>query len=124
MASPTVFPKNDPRRRTLLGTCLVLCCGFFVLELIVFLFVQELLRADGGFFSQILQRRFGLFSLGRSNVVIYCGVGLLMHAGIAAFMSVILQQVWLRNRRLAVSVALLIFVAFQGSLMAIAMGEY
>ena len=108
----------------MLGTCLILCCGFFVVELIVYLFVQDLLGADDGFLSKILMRRFGLFSLGRSNLAIYGGVGLLMHAGMAAFMSVILGQIWLRSRKLALSVALLIFVAFQGCLMAVAMGDY
>ena len=123
MASPTVFPKNDPRRRTLLGACLVLCCGVFVLELIVMLFVRDLLGAEEGFLGKILAGRFGLFSLGRFNVAIYGGVGLLMHAGMAAFMSIVLQQIWLRNRKLAISVGILLFVAFQGALMGLAMGE-
>src|SRR5437016_4951237 len=43
--SATVIPKTDPRRRTLLGVCLAICCGFFIVELIAFLFIQE--RAAG-----------------------------------------------------------------------------
>ena len=93
MGSPTVFPKNDPRRRILLNTCLVLCCGFFVVELIVFLFVQELLGADRGFVHQSLHRRFALFSMGRSNLAIYGGVG----QGLDRFVA--LQIVGQSNRR-------------------------
>ena len=48
---------------------------------------------------------------------------MLLHAGMAAFMSLALQWTWLRNRKLALSVVFLLFVAFQGALVAVAMGK-
>ena len=38
-------------------------------------------------------------------------------------LSAALQHTWLRNRRLAVSIVLLLFVAFQGALVALAVGK-
>ena len=125
--SATVIPKTDPRRRTLLGVCLAICCGFFIVELIAFLFLQE--RA-GSFQSegmkllfQVLTSRFALLSLGRNHVVIYAAGGLILHAGIAALLSAALPHIWLRNRKLALAIVLLLFVAFQGALVALAVGK-
>jgi hypothetical protein len=125
--SATVIPATDPRRRTLLGVCLSLCCGFFIVELISFLMLKE----GGGdppgegmkLLLQVLAGRYALFSLGRDHVVVYAAGGIVLHAGIAALLSAALQHTWLRNRRLAVSIVLLIFVAFQGALVALAVGK-
>jgi MFS superfamily sulfate permease-like transporter len=54
---------------------------------------------------------------------IAAAVGLLVHAGMAALMSAALQRMWLRNRKLALSMVLLIFVAFEGALVALAIGK-
>lgn len=121
MGSPTQIPRNDPRARTLLGACLAICCGFFVVELIAHLALDSL--GGGGLLADVLRRRFRLLSLGRSNLAYYAGLGLLIHAGAAALMSATLQRLWLRNKKLALSVVLLLFVAFQGCLVAMAMGE-
>lgn len=127
MPPATVIPKTDPRRRTLLGVCLSICCGFFLLELIAFLFLQE--RAAGlpmegvQLLHQVLDSRFALLSLGRNHVVIYAAGGIVLHAGMAALLSAALQHTWLRNRRLALSIVLLLFVAFQGALVALAVGK-
>ena len=123
----TVIPKTDPRRRTLLGVCLSLCCGFFIVELIAFLMLRERATENAGegmkLLLQVLTSRYALFSLGRDHVVIYAAGGLVLHAGIAALLSAALPHTWLRNRRLALSIVLLIFVAFQGALVALAVGK-
>ncbi|MBI3854309.1 MAG: hypothetical protein HY293_01315 [Planctomycetes bacterium] len=121
MASPTVIPRTDPRARTLLGLCLTLCCGFYILEMVGFLLLQE--RLGDGPLAQILAQRNALFSLGKGSMPLSAAVGLLIHAGMAALMSAALQRMWLRNRRLALSMVLLIFVAFQGALVALAIGK-
>lgn len=127
MPPATVIPSTDPRRRTLLGVCLSICCGFFILELIAYLFLNE--RAGTAtsegmqLFVQVLTSRFALLSLGRNQVVIYAAGGIILHAGMAALLSAALQHTWLRNRRLAVSIVLLLFVAFQGALVALAVGK-
>lgn len=123
----TVIPRTDPRRRTLLGVCLSICCGFFILELIGYLFLQEragtLNREGMGLLLQVLAGRFSLFSLGRNHVVVYAAGGIVLHAGMAALLSAALPRIWLRNRRLALSIMLLLFVAFQGALVALAIGK-
>ncbi len=121
MGTPTVIPNTDPRARTLLGTCLTLCCGFFVLEMIAFLLFQD--RMDEGLLKHILLRRNTLYSLGQANVPLSAAVGLLIHAGMAGLMSAALQRMWLRNRGLALSMVLLIFLAFQGAVVAVAIGK-
>ncbi|HVR85109.1 MAG TPA: hypothetical protein VMU54_12405 [Planctomycetota bacterium] len=121
MKSPTVIPRTDPRARHLLGVCLTLCCGFSIAELIVFLVFENSLGS--GALYQILAQRHALFGLGRSSVPLSAAVGLLLHAGMAALMSAALQRMWLRNRGLALSMVLLIFVAFQGALVGLAIGK-
>ncbi|HZE95801.1 MAG TPA: hypothetical protein VE981_02125 [Planctomycetota bacterium] len=121
MSSPTVIPRTDPRARQLLGVCLTLCCGFFVAELIVFLLFGD--RLGDGAVAQILAQRNALFALGKGSVPLSAAVGILIHAGMAALMSAALQRMWLRNRGLALSMVLLIFVAFQGVLVALAIGK-
>ena len=121
MGTPTVIPSTDPRARHLLGVCLTLCCGFFIAEMIVFLLLGDLL-GDGAL-HQILARRHELYGLGKGSVPLSAAVGLLIHAGMAALMSAALQRMWLRNRGLALSMVLLIFVAFQGALVGLAVGK-
>jgi len=121
MGSPTVIPRTDPRARTLLGFCLILCCGYFILEMMAFLLLQE--RLGDGALRQLLTQRNALFSLGKDSMPLSAAVGLLIHAGMAALMSAALQRMWLRNRGLALSMVLLIFVAFQGALVALAIGK-
>lgn len=123
----TVIPKTDPRRRTLLGVCLSICCGFFIVELVGFLLLQEhtgsLGSGGAALLLQVLSSRFALFSLGRNHLVIYAAGGIVLHAGMAALLSAALPHTWLRNRRLALSIVLLLFVAFQGALVALAIGK-
>ena len=125
--SATVIPKTDPRRRTLLGVCLSLCCGFFIVELIAFLLLREHVGEKSGeglqLLLQVLASRYALLSLGKDHVVVYAAGGLVLHAGIAALLSAALPHLWLRNRRLALSIVMLIFVAFQGALVALAVGK-
>jgi len=121
MGSPTVIPKTDPRARTLLGVCLTLCCGFFIFEIIGFLLLEE--QLGEGALHHVLAQRNALFSLGRASMPLSAAVGVLIHAGMAALMSAALQRMWLRNRGLALSMVLLIFVAFQGALVALAIGK-
>jgi len=121
MGTPTVIPNSDPRARHLLGVCLTLCCGFFIAEMIVFLLFGDLL-GDGAL-HQILAQRHAVYGLGKGNVPLAAAVGLLIHAGMAALMSAALQRMWLRNRGLALSMVLLIFVAFQGALVGLAIGK-
>jgi hypothetical protein len=121
MSSPTVIPRTDPRARHLLGVCLTLCCGFFIVELVVFLAFGDLL--GDGRLHLILLRRNELFGLGKGSVPLSAAVGLLIHAGMAALMSAALQRMWLRNRGLALSMVLLIFLAFQGALVGLAIGK-
>lgn len=121
MSSPTVIPRTDPRARTLLGVCLTLCCGFFILEMVGFLFFGD--HLGDGPLRQILTQRNALFRLGKDSMPLSAAVGLLLHAGMAALMSAALQRMWLRNRGLALSMVLLIFVAFQGALVALAIGK-
>ena len=122
MGSPTVIPLRDPRARTLLGVCLTLCCGYFILEMVAFLLLQD--HLGDGALRQILTLRNGLFSLGKNNMPLSAAVGILIHAGMAALMSAALQRMWLRSRGLALSMVLLIFVAFQGALVALALGKF
>jgi hypothetical protein len=107
--------------------CLSLSCGFFLVELVTFLLLKERPSEGAGeglrLFLQVLASRFALLSLGRNHVVIYAAGGIVLHAGIAALLSAALQHTWLRNRRLALSIVLLIFVAFQGALVALAVGK-
>jgi hypothetical protein len=121
MGSPTVIPRTDPRARTLLGLCLTLCCSYFILEMVVFLLLQD--QLGKGLLGQILAQRNALFGLGRNSMPLSAAVGILIHAGMAALMSAALQRMWLRNRGLAVSMVLLIFIAFQGALVALAIGK-
>jgi hypothetical protein len=121
MGSPTVIPRTDPRARTLLGVCLTLSCGFFVLEMMGFLLFQD--QMGDGALAHVLAQRNALFALGRGNMPLSAAVGLLLHAGMAALMSAALQRTWLRNRGLALSMVLLIFVAFEGALVALAIGK-
>jgi hypothetical protein len=121
MNSPTVIPRSDPRARHLLGVCLTLCCGFSITELIVFLVFDNSL--GGGALHEILAQRHALFGLGKGSVPLSAAVGLLLHAGMAALMSAALQRMWLRNRGLALSMVLLIFVAFEGALVGLAIGK-
>jgi hypothetical protein len=121
MSSPTVIPRTDPRARHLLGVCLTLCCGFFIVELILVLAFGNVL-GDGAL-HQILEKRQAVFGLGKGSVPIAAAVGLLIHAGMAALMSAALQRMWLRNRGLALSMVLLIFIAFQGALVGLAIGK-
>lgn len=121
MNTPTVIPRNDPRARTLQGVCLTLCCGFYILELAVFLLIGD--RMAEGPLREILSQRNALFGLGKGSIPLAAAVGLLLHAGMAALMSAALQHMWLRNRGLALSMVLLIFVAFQGALVGLAIGK-
>jgi len=121
MGSPTVIPLTDPRARTLQGLCLTLCCGYFILEMVAFLLLQD--QLGDGALRQILTQRNSLFGLGRNSMPLSAAVGLLIHAGMAALMSAALQRMWLRNRGLALSMVVLIFVAFQGALVALALGK-
>ena len=121
MGPPTVIPKTDPRARTLLGVCLTLCCGFFILEMVAFLLLQD--QLGNGPLGHILEKRYAVFSLGKNSMPLAAAVGLLMHAGMAALMSAALQRMWLRNRGLSLSMVLLIFLAFQGALVALAIGK-
>lgn len=121
MGSPTVIPRTDPRARHLLGVCLTLCCGFFIAEMIVWLVFGDML-GDGAL-RQILQQRHAVYGLNKSSVPLAAAVGLLIHAGMAALMSAALQRMWLRNRGLALSMVLMIFVAFQGALVGLAIGK-
>jgi hypothetical protein len=121
MSSPTTIPRTDPRARTLLGVCLTLCCGFFILEMVGFLLFED--RLGDGALHQILTQRYALFGLGKGSMPLTAAVGLLIHAGMAALMSAALQRMWLRNRKLSLSMVLLIFVAFQGALVALAIGK-
>lgn len=121
MGSPTVIPRTDPRARTLLGLCLTLCCGYFILEMVGFLLFHD--HLGEGALRQVLAQRNALFGLGKNSMPLSAAVGLLIHAGMAALMSAALQRMWLRNRGLALSMVLLIFVAFQGALVALAIGK-
>jgi hypothetical protein len=121
MGSPTVIPKTDPRARTLLGVCLTICCGFFILEMVGFLLLQE--QLGEGALRHVLEQRYALFSLGRGSMPLSAAVGVLIHAGMAALMSAALQRMWLRNRGLSLSMVLMMFVAFQGALVALAIGK-
>ncbi|HXX93690.1 MAG TPA: hypothetical protein VEN81_08645 [Planctomycetota bacterium] len=127
MPPATVIPATDPRRRTLLGVCLGACCGVFLIELVSFLMLKEGAgdhRGEGmRLLFQVLESRFALLSLGRNHVVIYAAGGIILHAGIAALLSAALQHTWLRNRRLALSIAFLLFVAFEGALVGLAVGK-
>ena len=62
MGSPTVIPRTDPRARTLLGVCLTLCCGYFILEMVGFLLFED--QLGNGALRQILSQRNSLFGLG------------------------------------------------------------
>ena len=121
MSSPTVIPRTDPRARHLLGLCLTLCCGFSIAELMAFLLLND--QLGDGALHQILAQRNALFGLGKGVMPIAAAVGLLVHAGMAALMAAALQRMWLRNRKLALSMVVLIFVAFQGALVALAIGK-
>jgi len=121
MGPPTVIPRTDPRARTLLGVCLTLCCGFFILEMVGFLLLQD--QLGNGPLPHILAQRNALYGLGKGSMPLSAAVGLLIHAGMAALMSAALQRMWLRNRGLALSMVLLIFVAFQGAVVALAIGK-
>lgn len=121
MSSPTVIPRTDPRARHLLSVCLVLCCGCFLVEMVGFLLFGD--RLGDGALHQILAQRSTLFGGGRGSVPLSAAMGLLIHAGMAALMCGALQRMWLRNRGLALSMVLLIFVAFQGALVALAVGK-
>jgi len=121
MGPPTVIPLTDPRARTLLGVCLTLCCGFFILEMVGFLLLQD--QLGNGLPAHILAQRNALFGLGKGNMPLSAAVGILIHAGMAALMSAALQRMWLRNRALAISMVLLIFVAFEGAVVALAIGK-
>ena len=124
IGSPTVIPTNDPRARTLLHFCLWLCCGFFVVEAAA-RWVLGLIGGEGEAFrvaAGLIEDRYRILSLGRQNLLVYAAAGLLLHAGVAALMSAALQHTWLRNRRLAVSIVMLIFLAFQGAVVALAVG--
>lgn len=121
MNPPSVIPRTDPRARHLLGVCLTLCCGFFIAELIGFLAFGDVL-GDGAL-HQVLAQRQALFGMGKGSVPIAAAVGLLIHAGMAALMTAALQRMWLRNRGLALSMVILIFIAFQGALVGLAVGK-
>jgi hypothetical protein len=123
MGSPTVIPSKDPRARTLLGFCLVLCCGCFVVEIAARALLQHFAEGEGfRMASRLLEDRYRVYSLGRENLLVYAAGGLLLHAGLAGLMGASLQHTWLRNRRLAVSIVLLLFLAFQGAVVALAVG--
>ena len=89
--------QTDPRRRTLLGVCLAICCGFFIVELIAFLFLQERaasLQSEGmKLLYQVLTSRFALLSFGKNQVVIYAAGGIVLHAGIEALLSAALPHI-------------------------------
>ncbi len=121
MGSPSVIHRDDPRARALLGVCLLLCCGFFVAEMVAYLVLREHLPGSGAVL--LLESRQALFALGKGNLVVGTAAGLLLHAGMAALMSAALQHTWLRSRSLALSIVLLIFVAFQGGVVALAVGK-
>jgi hypothetical protein len=119
---PSVIPRDDPRARTLLQGSLFLCCGFYLLELGGHLLLGD--QIGDGPWRQLLRARHVLFALGRESApALAAAVGTLLHAGLAGLLSAALQRTWLRNRKLAVSGALLIFIAFQGAVIALAMGK-
>jgi len=123
MASPSVIPATDPRAKALLGLCLMISCGFFIVEMIAYLLLQPHGAETVGALYQVLEARSRLFGLGKNHMAITAAGGVLIHAGIAALLSASLQRTWLRSRRLALSAVLLLFVAFQGALVALAMGN-
>src|SRR5688572_20041889 len=98
MPSPTVIPTRDPRARTLLGFCLALSCGFFILEFVAFLLMGPGL--EEGPLRTVLAARHDLYALGRGGLEVAAAVGVLLHAGMAALVSSALQRMWLRNRKL------------------------
>jgi hypothetical protein len=117
----TVIPGSDPRARSLLQGSMLFCCGFSILELAVHLLFGESL-GDGPL-KTLLKSRHELFSLGRPAPALGAAVSVLVHAGLAALLTVSLQHTWLRNRRLAASIVLLIFIAFEGAVVALAVGR-
>ena len=78
---------------------------------------------EDGPLRQILRARHELFCLGRPAPAMAAAVSLLIHAGVAGLLSAALQRTWLRNRKLAASIVLLIFIAFQATLVALAIGK-
>ena len=122
MESATVISRNDPRARTLLACCLILCCGTFVAELIAYLFMQDANETPVSALHGLLVDRYLLFSMGRPGVATYAVIGFLLHAGIAAILGATLQRLWLRSWKLAASTVILIFMAFQVILIGLAMG--
>jgi hypothetical protein len=123
MPSPTVIPATDPRAKALQGVCLALSCGFFIVELVSYLLLQPMGPEEGGVAFRVLEARAKLFGLGKNHMAVYAAAGVLIHAGIAALLSAALQRTWLRSRRLALSAVLLLFTAFQGALVALALGQ-
>lgn len=117
----TVIPMDDPRAKSLLQGSLLFCCGFSILELGSFLLLGD--QMTEGPLRQILQARHLLFSLGRNAPALAAAVSLLVHAGVAGLLAAALQRTWLRNRKLAGSIVLLIFIAFQATLVALAVGK-
>ena len=115
-------------KSVILGLIILATAGLFVplkvdhpLWMVVFLLLQD--QLGEGLLGQILAQRNALFGLGKNSMPLSAAVGTLIHAGMAALMSAALQRMWLRNRGLAVSMVLLIFIAFQGALVALAIGK-
>ncbi len=123
MGSPSVIPRSDPRARALLGRCLTLCCAFFGMEALLTFALSARPPGDDAV-TMLLRARHGLFSLGKGSWAVYLVAGLLMHAGVAAFMGAALQRLWLRNRTWAVLTGVLLFACFQGALVALAAGKF
>ncbi len=123
MGSPSVIQRDDPRARARFRLCLLLCCGFFLVEMVAYLCIHESLPAASEF-RRVLDGRQRLCAFGRTNAILGAAGGLLLHAGLAALMSATLQRTWLRSRSLAMSIVILIFVAFQGGIVAVAVGNF
>jgi hypothetical protein len=120
MGPPTVLPQDDPRTRQLLRGCLFFCSGFALAEWGVATWMPGLIPWPD--LRQAMEARQALFALGgKGGPGVAAATSVLLHAGTAAFMTAALQRTWLRNRSLALSVVLLLFTAFQGALVGLAL---
>lgn len=117
--SPTVISGADAR--ALLRICTLLCCGIFILEAIAYLNSVIGPIPMPLPLKNILDGRYELMSLGRDHPVAYVAVGLLLHCGMATLLTLALQRLLLRNRGLAIATGILILLALEGCLVALAL---
>jgi hypothetical protein len=100
--------------------CLFFCSAFALVEWGVAAFFPGMVPWSD--LLHVLEARQRLFSLGgKGGPGVAAAASVLLHAGTAAFMTAALQRTWLRNRSLALSVVLLLFTAFQGALVGLAL---